>query len=124
LEKAKELQQRAKRYAIRIIRLFRALPRTEEARIVGRQLVRAGTSIGANYRAVCRARTRAGFTAKLGVVAEEADEMVFWLEIVVEAEILPLRKVEDLLAEANCAPDERLALEFSIAQSLSDSMAQ
>jgi four helix bundle protein len=101
LEKAKQLQERTKRFAIGIIRLFRILPRTEEGRIVGRQLIRAGTSVGANYRAVCRARTKAEFTAKMGVVVEEADETVFWLEILVEAEIFPLSKAEGLLNEAN-----------------------
>jgi four helix bundle protein len=101
LEKAKELQHRTKQFALRIVRMFRALPRTEEARIIGRQVLRSGTSIGANYRAVCRARSKAEFTAKMGVVVEEADETVFWLEILVEAEIVPAAKMEDLLHEAN-----------------------
>ncbi len=101
LERAKELQQRTKVFALRIIRMFRGLPRTEEARIIGRQVLRSGTSIGANYRAVCRARSRAEFTAKMGVVVEEADETVFWLEIMVEAEIISVAKAEDLLREAN-----------------------
>jgi four helix bundle protein len=101
LERAKELQQRTKVFALRIIRMFRGLPRTEEARIIGRQVLRSGTSIGANYRAVCRARSRAEFTAKMGVVVEEADETVFWLEILVEAEVISIAKAEDLLREAN-----------------------
>ena len=69
---------RTKRFALRILKLFRSLPKTEEARILGRQLLRSGTSIGANYRAACRARSRAEFIAKLGIVLEEADETVFW----------------------------------------------
>ena len=80
LEKAKDLQARTKSFALRIIWMFRSLPKTEEARIRGRQLLRSGTSVAANYRAVCRARSKPEFTAKLGVVVEEADETVFWLE--------------------------------------------
>ena len=101
LDKAKELQERTKRSALRTIRLFRALPRQEEARIIGRQLLRAATSVAANYRAACRARSSAEFAAKIGLVVEEADEAVFWLELLVEAEIVPLERMEDLIDEAN-----------------------
>ena len=71
------LQDRTKQFAIRIVKLYRSLPKTEEARIIGRQLLRSGTSVAANYRAVCRARSKAEFIAKIGVVVEEADETVF-----------------------------------------------
>lgn len=74
---ADQLRERTKRFALRIVGLFRALPKTEEARIIGRQVLRSGTSVGANYRAACRSRSRAEFLAKLGVVVEEADETVF-----------------------------------------------
>lgn len=80
--KADELKGRSKRFALAIIKLFRDLPRTEEARILGRQLLRSGTSVAANYRAVCRARSKAEFIAKLGVVVEEIDETVFWIELI------------------------------------------
>jgi len=72
-----ELKQRTKVFAIRIVKLYQALPRKAEANILGRQLLRAGTSVGANYRAACRARSRAEFLAKLGIVLEESDETVF-----------------------------------------------
>ena len=75
--KADELKAHSKRFAIAVVRLFRELPRTEEARILGRQLLRSGTSVAANYRAACRARSKAEFIAKLGVVVEEIDETVF-----------------------------------------------
>jgi four helix bundle protein len=96
-----QLRSRTKQFAIRIIRLFRALPRAEEARIVGRQLLRSGTSVAANYRATGRSRSQSEFIAKMGVVVEEADETVFWLELLVEADIVPETKLSDLLSEAN-----------------------
>lgn len=96
-----ELKQRCKQFAIRLIRLFRSLPRTDEARIIGKQLLRSGTSVAANYRAVCRARSRAEFIAKIGVVIEEADETVFWLELLVESNIFPAGKMSAVMKEAN-----------------------
>jgi len=84
-----DLLDRTKQFALRIVRLFRALPKSDEARVLGRQLLRSGTSVGANYRAVCRARTRAEFVAKLGIVLEEADETCFWLELLADALIVP-----------------------------------
>ena len=75
------LRERTKSLAVRIVRLFRALPERRDAQLIGMQLLRSGTSVGANYRAVTRARSRAEFISKLGVVVEEADETVFWLEL-------------------------------------------
>ena len=95
------LQNRTKQFAIRIVKLFRSLPKTEEARIIGRQVLRSGTSVAANYRAVCRARSKAEFIAKMGVVVEEADETVFWLELLGETGIVEQRKLVELLLEAN-----------------------
>ena len=100
LEKAKELQARTKTFALRIIRMFRRLPKTEEAKIMGRQVLRSGTSVAANYRAVCRARSKAEFAAKLGVVVEEADETVFWLELLVESGIVSEERARGLIDEA------------------------
>jgi four helix bundle protein len=77
------------------------LPKNDEARILGKQVLRAGTSVAANYRAVCRARSRAEFISKIGVGVEEADETVFWLEILVETGIVSEARMEKLLAEAN-----------------------
>jgi four helix bundle protein len=95
------LKKRTKQFAIRIVRLFRSLPRVEEARIMGKQALRSGTSMAANYRAVCRARSRAEFISKIGTVVEEADETVFWLEMLVDTEIVPKNKMASLLQEAN-----------------------
>jgi len=95
------LQSRTKQFAIRIVKLFRSLPRTEEARVIGKQVLRSGTSVAANYRAVCRARSKAEFIAKVGVVVEEADETVFWLELLSETGIVEPRKLGELLLEAN-----------------------
>jgi len=96
-----DLRSRTKHFALATIRLCRTLPRSEEARILGRQLLRAGTSVGANYRAACRARSRAEFVAKLGIVLEESDESVFWLELLLEAAIGNRAHLEALMKEAN-----------------------
>ena len=96
-----DLKVRTKEFALQIIRLFRTLPRTEEARVIGRQILRSGTSIGANYRAACRSRSKAEFISKVSIVLEEADETVFWLELLSQSEISSKTKIEGLLAEAN-----------------------
>ena len=96
-----EVRERTKQFAIRIIRLFRSLPKSDDARTIGRQLLRSGTSVAANYRAVCRARSKAEFTAKIGVVVEEADETVFWLELLIDTGIIAQTKLNNLLKEAN-----------------------
>jgi len=101
LDRAKELQERTKRFAIRIVRLFRALPKTDEARIIGKQVLRSGTSVAANYRAVCRARSKAEFAAKMGLVVEEIDETVFWMELLIDAEIVAESKMKELISEGN-----------------------
>ncbi len=98
---AVQLKDRTKRFAVEVITMFRALPRTDEARILGRQLLRSATSVAANYRAVCRARSRAEFVAKLGVVVEEADETVFWLEVLGESGVIQNSLAEALTREAN-----------------------
>jgi four helix bundle protein len=92
---------RTKAFALRVIRLYRSLPRTAEARILGTQLLRSSTSIGANYRSACRGRSKAEFVAKLGIVLEEADETVFWLELFQEGNIFPAGKLYSLVQEAN-----------------------
>ena len=97
----KELLRRTKMFALRSLRLVDHLPPTMSGRAIGNQLVRSATSVGANYRAACRSRSRAEFAAKLGIVAEEADESVYWLELVREGRLLPDAKIADLLREAN-----------------------
>lgn len=97
----KELKDRTKRIAVQVIRLCRELPRTLDGRRLGQQLLDAATSVAANYRAACRARSRAEFIAKLGTVLEEADESLFWLELMVDAEVVTKSRVERLLKEAD-----------------------
>ena len=77
------LKSRTKKFSLEMIKLFRALPKTEEARIIGKQVLRSSTSVAANYRAACRAKSQADFIAKLGIVEEEADETGFWLEMLI-----------------------------------------
>jgi four helix bundle protein len=98
---AEELKQRTKQFALRVLKLVAALPNNVQGRAVGRQLVRAGTSVAANYRAACKGRSRTEFIAKLGTVEEEADESAFWLELIIEGSLLKARLVEPLLHEAN-----------------------
>jgi len=97
---SQNLRARTKQFALRILRLYRALPPREEARILGKQILRSGTSVGANYRAACRARSRAKFIAKLGIVLEEVDETVFWLELLLEGGIVKHEKLDTLVREA------------------------
>jgi len=97
---SRDLRARTKQFALRILRLYRALPARDEARILGKQVLRSGTSIGANYRAACRARSKAELIAKLGIVLEEADETVFWLELLVEGGIVRRERLDALLTEA------------------------
>jgi four helix bundle protein len=98
---ADELKKRTKKFALRILKLVAALPNTVQGRTVGGQLARAGTSVGSNYRAVCRSRSRAEFIARIGVVLEEADESAYWLELIIEGQLLPAQLVQSLLNEAN-----------------------
>lgn len=96
-----ELKKRTKQFGLRIMKMVGALPNDSVGRAIGNQLIRSGTSVGANYRAACRGRSKAEFIAKLGVVIEEADESGYWMELIIEGELLPSDKVEALLDEAN-----------------------
>jgi|SRR3954469_20379493 four helix bundle protein len=98
---ADELKLRTKQFALRVIRLVSALPKTIEGRAIANQLVRCGTWVAANYRAACRARSRTEFVAKMGVVLEEADETQLWLELIIESKLLPLKRVAPLFEEAS-----------------------
>jgi len=95
-----ELKQRTKSFAVRVTRLVDALPNTVKGRAIANQIMRSATSIGANYRAACRARSRAEFIAKIGVVEEEADETAFWLELIVDTDLCGQSQIEPLLREA------------------------
>ena len=96
-----QLKARTKRFSLRVIRLVDALPKTKTAMVIGMQLLRCATSVGANYRAACRAQSKADFAAKMSTVETEADESVFWLELLVEAGVLKDTLVTGLIAEAN-----------------------
>ena len=101
-----EFAGRTKGLAIRVIKLVEALPKNTTASVIGRQLLRSGTSVGANYRAACRARSTADMIAKLKIVEEEADETLYWLELLVEANIMPQARLAPLVTET----DEILAM--------------
>ncbi len=96
-----ELKQRTKQFALRVIKLVAALPKTREADVIGRQLLRSATSVGANYRSACRARSKADFISKMGITEEEADESQYWLELIVDSNLLPAERVRALIQEAD-----------------------
>ena len=98
---AEDLKNRTKQFALRILKLVEALPNSLQGRTIAAQLVRAGTSVGANYRAACRGRSRAEFIAKIGILEEEADESAFWLELIIDGAFLNENQVKPLLSEAN-----------------------
>lgn len=98
---AEEMKKRTRAFALRIIRLVEALPKTRTAEMSGKQLLRCGTSVGANYRAACRAKSQADFIAKMGIVEEEADETIYWIDLLVESEQVNNERVNGLLEEAN-----------------------
>ncbi|TWU46574.1 four helix bundle protein [Rubripirellula reticaptiva] len=96
-----KLKSRTKQFALRVMKLVGALPDNAVGRPISSQLIRSATSVGANYRAACRGRSKAEFVSKLSIVIEEADESCYWLELIIEGELLPKEKVESLLDEAN-----------------------
>jgi four helix bundle protein len=96
-----EFKKRTKAFALRVIHLVDSLPRSRTAGIIGGQLLRAGTSVGANYRAACRARSSADFIAKMGIVEEECDESAYWMELLIEAGIMKAKRISSLLDETN-----------------------
>ena len=95
-----ELSKRTKTFALRVIRLVDALPRRKTADIIGRQILRSGTSVGANYRAACRARSKAEFIAKMGIVEEEIDESIYWMDLLVDAGFVKSKVLAALMKEA------------------------
>jgi four helix bundle protein len=96
-----QFKQRTKAIGLRVIKLVESLPATDTGHIIGRQLLRCGTSVGANYRAACRAKSTADIINKLKIVEEEADETLYWLELLVEAELLPQSRLGALMAEVD-----------------------
>ncbi|MDY6876076.1 MAG: four helix bundle protein [Chloroflexota bacterium] len=101
-----QFMARTKSLALRVIKLVEALPKNHTASVIGKQLLRSATSVGANYRAACRARSTADMIAKLKIVEEETDETLYWLELLVEANIMPEDRLGPLMTET----DEILAM--------------
>jgi four helix bundle protein len=96
-----ELKNRTRHFALMIIKLVDDLPNTKAGNTVGNQIIRAGTSVGANYRAACRARSDADFISKITIVEEECDESLYWLELILESKLLKKERLADLIKEAN-----------------------
>jgi len=96
-----DFRRRTFQFGIRVVRLVQALAKSDVARVIGNQLLRAGTSVGANYRAAARARSRAEFIAKMGIVEEECDETLYWLEMLTELEVVSAAALKDLRSEGN-----------------------
>jgi four helix bundle protein len=101
LDKHQQLRRRTKDFALRIMRMCRTIPSTRETNIINNQILRSATGVAANYRAVGLARSKAEFISKLGIVLEEADETVFWLELLSDSGIIPASKLRELMAEGN-----------------------
>ena len=101
IEFAEAFKTRTKKFVVDTIKFYRTLPKTEEAKIIGRQMLRSASSVGANYRAACRARSQAEFHSKLSIVVEEADETIFWMEILIESGVVKQSELEGLYDEAN-----------------------
>ena len=98
---AEQMKARTKEFALRVIKLVQSMPKTIEGYAIANQIVRSGMSVAANYRASCRARSRAEFIAKVGTVLEEADETLLWLELIGDAKIVPRKRIESLRIEAD-----------------------
>ena len=98
---SKELKERTKNFAIRVIKLVEKFPKTNSGFVIGKQLLKSATSIGANYRSACRAQSQAHFISKISVVEEEADETLYWLELAVEAGLVEQEQITNLIKEAN-----------------------
>lgn len=96
-----EMKRRTKQFALRVMNLVEGLPETNAGRVIGRQLLRSATSVGANYRAACRAKSTADFIAKLAIVEEEADESMYWMELLIESGQVKENLLTDLLDECN-----------------------
>jgi len=101
LDQAKLLQDRTKKFAVRVIKAFTRLPKTDVTRVIGNQFLRAGTSLAANYRAACRARSTADFISKISIVTEEADETLFWFELLIESGVIKPSVIKPLMAECS-----------------------
>jgi four helix bundle protein len=111
-----EMKARTKKFALRVIRLVESLPNTKTANVIGNQLLRSGTSVGANYRAACRAKSTADFISKLSIVEEENDESIYWMELLIESETVKENLLQNLMEEA----DEILSIIVSSIKTLKE----
>ncbi|MDQ3749650.1 MAG: four helix bundle protein [Acidobacteriota bacterium] len=111
-----EMKARTKKFALRVIRLVESLPNTKTANVIGNQLLRSGTSVGANYRAACRAKSTADFISKLSIVEEENDESIYWMELLIESETVKEDLLQNLMEEA----DEILSIIVSSIKTLKE----
>ena len=114
-----QFKDRTKQLALRVIQVVNSLPSTRAANVIGRQLLRSGTSVGANYRAACRAKSTADMIHKLTIVEEEADETLYWMELLIEAELVPRQLLSDLMGET----DEILAMTVASLKTLRSHLA-
>jgi four helix bundle protein len=96
-----EFKDKTKRIAIRVIRLVESLPKNATTDVIGKQLLRSATSVGANYRAACRAKSASDMIAKLAIVEEEADESMYWIELLIELNLVASARLADLMSELN-----------------------
>jgi four helix bundle protein len=96
-----DFAKRTMHFGLRTIRLVESLPNSQTARVIGNQLLRAGTAVGANYRSALRARSRADFVAKMGIVEEECDEALYWMQMLIDADIVKRSRLTKLMGEAN-----------------------
>ncbi|HEY4721612.1 MAG TPA: four helix bundle protein [Anaerolineae bacterium] len=96
-----EFKDRTKKFGLRVIRLVESLPKSRTADVIGKQLLRSATSVGANYRAACRGKSTADVIAKLSIVEEEADESLYWMEMLIDAELVTVARLADLMKEGN-----------------------
>jgi four helix bundle protein len=113
-----DLRKRTREFALRIIKLYAALPKTTEAQVLGKQLLRSGTSVGAHYREACRAKSNADFISKIEGGLQELDETLYWLELLAEAKIVKAERLEPLASETN----ELIAMFVSMAKGLKPKM--
>ncbi len=96
-----EMKNRTRHFALRVITLVKSLPKSQDARVLGNQLLRSGTSVGANYRSACRARSIPDFISKISICEEEADESLFWMELITEAGLISHKRMAEIMKEAS-----------------------
>ncbi len=110
----RDLRERTKKFALRVIKLYSSLPRRGDAQVLGGQILKSGTSVGAHYREACRAKSNADFVSKIEGALRELDETAYWLELIGQSEILPMKRLESLMLET----EELMAILVTIVKSV------